>query len=93
MIVVADPAGFCQIFAELAVGDRSCLQAGISTGLIQRDRVKACEHSDIRQDRRVIFTVTVTVRADVLNQRDMEARTVVTDSLCIFCHLAMPEAR
>ena len=89
MIMMTVPSRLCQMLSKLAVGDRCCLQAGICTGLIQCNRVKACEHSDIRKDRRIIFTMAVTVRADILYQRNMEMGTSVTDSLCILCHLAI----
>ena len=89
MIVVAMPSRLCQMFSKLTVCNRCCIQAGICTCLIQCDRIKACEHSDIRKDRCIILTVTVTVRADILYQCDMEMRTVVTDCLCIFCHFTV----
>ena len=87
--MVTVPSRLCQMLSKLAVGDWCCLQAGICTGLIQCNRVKACEHSDIRKDRRIIFTMAVAVRADILYQCNMEMGTSVTDSLCILCHLAI----
>ena len=74
------------MLAKLTVFDRSCLQAGIGTRLVKGNRVEACKHSDIRQDRCIVLTMAVTVRADILYQRNMEARTSMTDSLCILRH-------
>ena len=50
VVMVTVPSRLCQMLSKLTVGDRCCLQAGICTGLIQCNRVKACEHSDIRKD-------------------------------------------
>lgn len=68
MIVMMMPVRLCQMFSKLAVCDRSRLQAGIRSRLIQCYRVKACKHTDIRQDRRIIFAMTVAVGADILHQ-------------------------
>ena len=89
MVVVAVPFRICEVLTELAVGDRSRIQTGIRAGLVKSDRIEACEHSDIRKDRGIIFTVAVTVRTDILNQCYMEVWTAMTDSLCILCHLAV----
>ena len=86
MIVVAMPSRLCKVLAKLTVFDRSCLQAGIGTRLVKGNRVETCKHSDIRQDRCIVLTMAVTVRADILYQRNMEARTSMTDSLCILSH-------
>ena len=85
MVVVAVPSFFCQMFSELAVCNRCCLQTGICTRLIQRYRVETCKHSDIRKNRCVVFSMAVTVWADILYQCNMEMWTAMTDSLCI-CH-------
>ena len=77
------------MFSKLAVGHRCSFQAGICTCLIQCNRVKTCKHSDIRKNCCVIFSMAVTVRADILYQRYMETWTSMTDSLCIFCHFAV----
>ncbi|MPN50181.1 hypothetical protein SDC9_197807 [bioreactor metagenome] len=39
-----------------------CLIDRVGTGLIQRYRIKGSEHSDIIDDCRIIFAVTVTIR-------------------------------
>lgn len=92
MIVVAVPSRLCKVLAKLTVFNRSCLQAGIGTRLVKSNRVEACKHSDIRQDRSIVLPMTVTVRADILYQRDMEARTSIADSLRILRHFPV-EAR
>ena len=89
VVVVTVPSWFCQMFSKLAVGHRCSFQAGICTCLIQCNRVKTCKHSDIRKNCCVIFSMAVTVRADILYQRYMETWTSMTDSLCIFCHFAV----
>ena len=86
MVVVTVPSRLCKVLAKLTVFDRSCLQAGIGTRLVKSNRVEACKHSDIRQDRSIVLPMTVTVRADILYQRDMEARTSIADSLRILRH-------
>ena len=89
MIMVAVPSRLGEMFPELAIGDWGCLQTGIRAGLVQSHRIEACEHSDIRKDRGIIFTVAVTVRTDILHKGNMEARAVITDSLRVLCHLAV----
>ena len=89
--MVAMPSRFCQMFTQLTVCNRCCLQTGICTCLIQCNRVKACKHSNIRKDRCIILTVTITVWTDILNQCDMEMRASMTDCLCIFCHLTVKQ--
>ena len=89
MVVMTVPFWLCQMLSKLAVFDRRCLETGICTCLIQSYRVKACEHSDIRKDRRIVLTVAVAVRADILYQCNMKMWTSMTDSLCILSHLAV----
>ena len=89
MIVMAMPSRFCQMFSKLAVLDRCCFETGICTCLIQCNRVKACKHSDIRKNRCIVFSMTVAVRTDILNQCNMEMWPAMTDCLCIFCHLTI----
>ena len=73
VVVVAMPFRFRKVVAKLAVADWFCSKTCIYAGLIKSDGIEACEYSDIRKNRSVIFAVAVTVRADVLNQSDMEA--------------------
>ena len=86
---MAMPVRLCKVFTKLAVLDWCRFQTGICAGLIQSNRVKACEHSDIRKDRCVILSMAVAVRTDILNQCYMEVWTAMTDSLCILCHLTI----
>ena len=57
--------------------------ACVHAGLIQRNRVEACEHSDIRKDRHIVFTVAVAVRGNVDHQIDMEIRAPIQNRLGI----------
>lgn len=91
MIVMAFPTGFCQIFSQLAVRNGGRLQAGIGTGLIQRHRIKACKHTDIWQNGRIVLPMAITVGADILHQGDVEAGTSMADGLSIFRHLAVQQ--
>ena len=85
--MVAVPAGLGQIAAQLAVGQRGGVQAGICTGLIQCHRVKGGKHADIRQDGGIVLAVAVAVGADVLHQCHMEAGAVVADRSGVLGHL------
>ncbi len=49
------------------------------------------QHSYIRKNWCIILSMAVAVRADILNQCNMEMRTAMTDCLCIFCHLTVKE--
>ena len=89
MVMVTMPSRLCQMFSELTVCNRCCFQAGICTCLIQCNRVKTCKHSYIRKNWCIILSMAVAVRADILNQCNMEMRTSMTDCLCIFCHLTV----
>lgn len=62
MVVMMVPIGLCQMIRQLAVGHGRRLLTGIDTGLIEGYRVKGSEHADVRQDRRVVFGMTVAVR-------------------------------
>ena len=87
--MVAVPAGLGQIVAQLAVGQRGGVQAGICTGLIQCHRVKGGKHADIRQDGGIVLAVAVAVGADVLHQTDVEAGAACADGGGILGHLAV----
>ncbi len=80
VIMVMVPVGLCKVVAELGIPDRLCFEAEVGAGLIESDRIKGREHADIRQDRRVIFTMAVTVRRNILDQGHMEGRAVSDDS-------------
>ena len=89
MIMMIAKSLFCHGIRQLAVRQRCLLQAGIHTGLIQRQGIKGCKHTDIGQNRSIVFAVAVTVRRHIHYQRDMEIRSAVHDSLRIFCHAAV----
>lgn len=58
--------------------------ARIHAGLIECHRIKTCKHPDIREDRNVIFSVTVTVRRDVDDKIDVEVRAAVQNCFGVF---------
>ena len=68
---------------QLTVPDRICLLTQVHTCLIQSHGVKGGQHTDIGQDRCVIFIMTVTVRRYIHDQTDMEAWTAVAHCLGI----------
>ena len=77
-----------QMFTELAVRERSRFFAQIHAGLIESYRIEGGEHSDVRKDRGIIFTVAVAVRGDVRDETDVEGRSSAHDGSGIFGHLA-----
>ena len=89
MIMVITKALFCHGIRQLAVRQRCLLQAGIHTGLIQRQRIEGGEHTDIGQDGYIILPVAVTVRRHIHHQRNMEIGSAVHDRLRILCHTAV----
>lgn len=89
VVVVMMPLGLGQIIGQLAVRHGRCSLAGIDTGLVDGYGVKGSKHADVRQDSRIIFTVTVTVRGNIHGQVDVEGRPVLADGLGIFGHLAI----
>ncbi len=76
----------CHIVAELTVADRLCLLAEIDAGLIKCNRVKRSKHSDIGDNRCIVFAMAVAVRRYIGDKAYMEARTSIADSLSIFRH-------
>ena len=74
---------------ELGVGQRLGCHDGIGAGLVDGDRVKAREHADIVNDRRVVFGMAIAVGADIHGKRDMEARAAVDDGLSVLGDLAV----
>ena len=79
--------GFCQ---KASRNDRLSIDC-IRTGHIQCNRVKGCKESHIRNNGSVIFSMAVTVRGNVDDQRNMEIRTSVDDSLGVFGDLAVQD--
>jgi len=76
------------MISQLAVLHRDRLKAQIGAGLVQGNRVKGSQHTDIRQNSRIIFVVTVTIRGNIHDQADMEAGPAITEGMRIFRHLA-----
>ena len=74
---------------ELAVRQRITFQAGVHTRLVEGQRIKRCEHADIRQDRRIVLRMAVAVRRHIYYKRNMEIRTSVDHRLGIFRHTAV----
>ena len=89
VVVVAVPARGGKVLAQLAVGQRSGVQAGVGTSLVEGHRVEGGEHADVRQDGRVVLAVAVAVGADVLHKADVEGGTVMADGGGILGHLAV----
>ena len=77
------------MISKLTVGHRFSSQAGIYTSLIQCQWVKRCKHTNIWKDRGIIFTVTVTIRGYIHNQRNMEAGTSIQYGFGVFRHFTV----
>lgn len=65
--------------------------ARIHARLIQRQRIEGREHTDIRQNRRIVFGVAVAVWGHVHNQRNVEIRAAIDDSLGVFSHAGIEQ--
>ncbi len=61
MVVVAMPFRFRKVVTKLAVADWLRSKTCIYAGLIKSNGIEACEHSNIRKNRSIIFAVAVTV--------------------------------
>ena len=77
-----------KMISQLGIPNRLCLQTQIHTGLVQCNRIKGRQHADIRKNRRIVFSVTIAVRRNIRDQRNMEARPSVTNCLRILRNLA-----
>ena len=82
------PVFFCKIVSELAVADWLCCQTQIGAGLIQCDGIKGCEHSEVRKDGSIVFSVAAAVGRNVHDKADVEGGLACTDCGSVFCHLA-----
>ena len=51
-----------KMIAKLRIPDRLRLQAQIHTSLIQGNRIEGGQHTDVRKNRSIIFSVAVTIR-------------------------------
>ena len=76
------------IVSELAVAYRLSLLAKINACLVKSDRIKRCEHTDVRKDGRIVFSVTVTVRRYISDEADVETGSAADNRSSIFCHLS-----
>ena len=82
------PALLLEVIRQLTVRQRVGLQTQIRTGLIQGYRVKGRQHAQIRQNRSVVFPVTVAVRRDVHDHIDVENRLSGSNRRGILRHFA-----
>ena len=57
MVMVVDKVFFGHIICQLASGYGSGGQAGIHTGLIQSQRIEGGKHTDIRENRNIVFSM------------------------------------
>ena len=80
------------MFRKDAVCKRFLAVHRIRTRLIQSNRVERSEHSDIRDNRSIIFRVAVTVRGDIHHKTDMELRTAVDNRERVFRHLLVKQS-
>ena len=54
---------------------------------IESDGIERCEHSDVGDDRRIVFGMTVTARGNVDDERYVKLRPAFYDGGCVFGHL------
>ena len=80
------------VFRKDAVRKRFLAVHRIRTRLIQSNRVERSEHSDIRDNRSIIFRVAVTVWGDIHHKTDMELRTAVDNRERVFRHLLVEQS-
>ena len=76
---------------QLASRHRSGRKTSIYASLVECQRVLGDKHTDVREDRRVVFRMAIAIRGDVQYQRDMEMRASVYHRLGIFRHLVVEE--
>ena len=72
MIVVIVEMRISQMIGELASRHGVCGQTGIGTGLIQSQGIKGGKHSQVGENRRIVFSVAVAVGGDIYYQRNMQ---------------------
>ena len=65
MVVVVVEVWAVHTVVELASRHRGSGKASVYTSLIERQRVLRYEHTDVREDRGIVFRVAVAVRRDV----------------------------
>ena len=66
-----------------------CCIDGINTSLVECNRVKRSKHTDIRDQRHIVFGMAVAVRGYIDDQRDVEAGTAIDDRLGVFGNFAV----
>ena len=80
------------MFRKDAVCKRFLAVHRIRTRLIQSNRVERSEHSDIRDNRSIIFRVAVAVRRDIHHKTDVELRTSMNNRERVFRHLLVKQS-
>ena len=93
MVVMVVEVGAMHPVIKLASGHRGSGQASIHTSLVECQRVLRYEHTDVRQDRCIVFGMAIAIRRDVQHERDVEVGTSVDDRLGIFRHFVVQELR
>jgi hypothetical protein len=91
VIVMVNKIWLCHIRKELTARQWMSLQAGIDTGLIERQRIQGGKHPYIGKDGCVVFTMAVTVGGNIHNQGNVETRAAINDSLGLFSHAPVQE--
>ena len=91
MVVVRVEVFVVQVVSQHGVPEGFCGQAGIDAGLVEGQRIRGSEHSDIGEDGRVIFGVAVAGRRDVHDERDVEAVATADDGLGVLGHLGVED--
>ena len=86
MVVMVVEVWAVHTFIELTSWHWGSGKASIHTSLVECQRVLRYEHTDVREDRGIIFRVAVAVRRDVQYQRDVEMWTSVDNRLGVFGH-------
>ena len=63
----------------------------ICTGPVQRHRIKGGKHPHIRNDRNIIFRMTVTIRRHVNDKTHMKMRPVLQYRQAVFCNFLIQD--
>jgi len=82
MIVMAFARG--EMVGELAARHDRLAVACVRAGLVERDRVERGEHPDVRNNRHIVFRVTVAVRGNLHDDADVKMRAVLQDRQRVF---------
>lgn len=84
-------AGALAALREECAGIGSAAIHRIRTGVIKRHRVERGEHADIRNDRRIIFRMTVAVGRNIHHDVDVEVRPSMHHREGILGHLLVDQ--